>query len=111
MHSTVEVTISMQTTHAKFAMQRLRILTSLFFKDFDHTLAQAYAGVRHDSGDPFVFADTVSRNYSSLGINVHDKLMVFSDSLDVDKCIDIKRHVDSLGGVCMFGIGYFSFQS
>lgn len=66
----------------------------LFIDNFDSDLAEAYDGVRHDSGDPFRFADRFERFYRDNGINPKGKTLVFSDSLDVDRAIEIQRHVD-----------------
>ena len=80
--------------------------TTQFFKDFDYELASVYDGVRHDSGDPFTFADKVIEHYTSKGITPSSKTIVFSDSLNVEKCIAIRDHVVKLNGPkCVFGIG------
>lgn len=80
--------------------------TQVFFKDFGYKLASTYDGVRHDSGDPFVFADNVIAHYKSLNIDPKLKTMIFSDGLNVDKCIEIKAYVDKLDGPkCVFGVG------
>lgn len=56
--------------------------TQSFFEDFDGYLARLFDGVRHDSGDPFVFADKVIEHYKKLGIHPMSKTIVFSDGLD-----------------------------
>jgi nicotinate phosphoribosyltransferase len=78
--------------------------TDAFFKDFNETFARVYDGVRQDSGCPFTFADKVINHYNSLGIDPTTKLIVFSDSLDVEKALAISKHCN--GRVrCSFGIG------
>ena len=47
---------------------------------------------RHDSGDPFAFADRVIDFYQMLGIDPTQKTIVFSDSLDVDQIIKLHEH-------------------
>jgi len=38
-----------------------------FFKDMDLKLSKIYDGVRHDSGDPFIFVDRVIEHYRKTG--------------------------------------------
>jgi nicotinate phosphoribosyltransferase len=77
-----------------------------FFNDFDVVLAKAFSGVRHDSGCPFVFGEKTIAHYNKLGIDPKTKTIVFSDSLDVLKTIEIyKRFVGRIG--VSFGIGTF----
>jgi nicotinate phosphoribosyltransferase len=78
--------------------------TDAFFRDFDTSLARLYDGVRHDSGCPFTFADKVIKHYETIGIDPTTKLIVFSDSLDVEKAIAISRHCKHRIR-CSFGIG------
>lgn len=55
--------------------------TDLFFKCFDTKFAKLFDGVRHDSGDPIVFAEKTIAHYKKLGIDPMSKTIVFSDSL------------------------------
>jgi nicotinate phosphoribosyltransferase len=68
--------------------------TDLFLQNIHGRLAKAYDAVRHDSESPFEFADKMLRFYGEEGIDAKQKGIVFSDSLDVDKAIEIERHVD-----------------
>lgn len=78
--------------------------TDAFFRDFSPELARVYDGVRHDSGCPFNFANRVIENYEKLGIDPTTKLIVFSDSLDVERALAISKHCN--GRIrCSFGIG------
>ncbi|CAO3698893.1 unnamed protein product [Rhizopus stolonifer] len=79
--------------------------TAVFLKDFQYELATTYNGVRHDSGDPFRFADTMVDHYKSLGIDPSTKVIVFSDSLTVDLAVRLQKHSDQLGIKSNFGIG------
>ncbi|KAG0872060.1 hypothetical protein G6F16_005446 [Rhizopus arrhizus] len=79
--------------------------TPIFLKDFQHDLASKYNGVRHDSGDPMVFAETIVQHYQSIGIDPSTKVIVFSDSLTVDRAIALKDHAKKLGIKSSFGIG------
>ena len=58
-----------------------------FLKDFDLYYAKLFDGVRHDSGDPFVFAEKTIAKYESLGLNPVEKVVVFSDSLNLRKAL------------------------
>lgn len=78
--------------------------TEAFFEDFTGTLAHAYDGVRHDSGNPLEFASKVIAHYESLGIDPKTKTIVFSDGLNVDKAIKIKEFCGDRIKVS-FGIG------
>ena len=78
--------------------------TEVFFDAFDTKFAKLYDGVRHDSGDPFEFADKVIAHYEKLGIDPRTKVIVFSDSLNPEKAKEIKDHCRSKI-MCSFGIG------
>ena len=77
-----------------------------FFKDFDTQKAKLWDGLRHDSGDPFEFVDKVREHYLSLGIDPKEKTIVFSDSLNVTKAIELKKYCENKIK-CSFGIGTF----
>lgn len=62
----------------------------------DPDLAHRWTGLRQDSGDPFAFGPRVKKMYQSLGIPNDSKSLIFSDSLTVNKCIDIKKQCDEL---------------
>ncbi|GKX35946.1 MAG: nicotinate phosphoribosyltransferase [Rhizobiaceae bacterium MnEN-MB40S] len=48
-----------------------------------------WTGIRIDSGDPVVAAETAIRWWRSRGEDPQKKLLIFSDGLDTDKIIDI----------------------
>jgi len=75
-----------------------------FFEDFDAKLARLYDGVRHDSGDPYVFGEKLIEHYKQMRMNPLHKTAVFTDGLTVDKAIEIKNRFESRIGVS-FGIG------
>lgn len=68
------------------------LTTDVFFKSFDTKYAKLFDGVRHDSGDPFEFADKTVNHYKKLGIDPTLKQIVFSDSLNTNLCIEIHNH-------------------
>lgn len=75
-----------------------------FLADFNGDLSRAYAGVRHDSGDPFEWTERMLAHYGRLGIDAREKTLMYSDSLTVPRALEIfNRYHDRarLG----FGIG------
>lgn len=66
--------------------------SEFFFKDMTSWQAAKWKGLRHDSGDPIVFGERVIEFYKSHGIDPIDKIIVFSDGLDVDSIININNH-------------------
>ncbi len=75
-----------------------------FFKDMDLKLSKIYDGFRHDSGDPYSFVDKVIEHYRKIGIDPMKKVIVFSDALDVDTAIRLKKYCEGKIN-CSFGIG------
>jgi nicotinate phosphoribosyltransferase len=75
-----------------------------FLNAFNMFYAKLFDGVRHDSGDPYLFADKIFAHYNKLGINPASKTIVFSDNLDVERACRLKHYCD--GKIqCSFGIG------
>ena len=77
-----------------------------FLRDFNKPLAQAYAGLRHDSGDPVVWGERALSHYESLGIDAKEKTLVFSDKLDLERATAIYQHFNGRVNVS-FGIGTY----
>jgi nicotinate phosphoribosyltransferase len=63
-----------------------------FYQSFGMKYAKLFDGTRHDSGDPFVFADKTIEHYKGLGIDPLSKVIVFSDSLNVDAVREIEDY-------------------
>jgi len=78
--------------------------TNVFFQQFDKMFSKLFDGVRHDSGDPLIFADKVIEHYQRLGIDPRTKTIIFSDSLNYDKVRRIAEHCRNRIGMS-FGIG------
>ena len=75
-----------------------------FLKDFSLEKAKLWDGVRHDSGDPYVFVDKIVEHYLKLGIDPKSKTIIFSDGLDTNTAININKYCkDKIK--CSFGIG------
>ncbi|KAK9367828.1 Quinolinate phosphoribosyl transferase [Lipomyces kononenkoae] len=81
--------------------------TDAFLKVFTPKLANIYAGVRQDSGDPLVFVEKIAKFYDEYGIDKSKKVVVFSDSLDVEACKTYKKATDKADMLCSFGVGTF----
>ncbi|KEQ12164.1 nicotinate phosphoribosyltransferase [Endozoicomonas numazuensis] len=77
-----------------------------FLADFDETMAHAYAGIRHDSGDPVKWGELALAHYKKLGIDARSKTFVFSDKLDFETAVSIYRHFEGRVNV-NFGIGTY----
>ena len=82
------------------------ITTDLFLKDFDLTFATLFSGVRHDSGDPFVWGEKIISHYEKLGIDPKTKTLLFSDSLNFERAHNIYDYFKDRCKVA-FGIGTF----
>ena len=82
------------------------ITTDCFLRDFRLTFATLFSGVRHDSGDPFVWGDKMIAHYESLGIDPKTKTLLFSDSLNFEKATKICRYFKGRCKVA-FGIGTY----
>lgn len=82
------------------------LTTELFLLDFDLLHASSYKGVRHDSGDPFIWGDQMIEHYKKLGIDSKTKTLLFSDSLNFDKAQKLYDYFKDRVRVS-FGIGTF----
>ena len=82
------------------------IITDLFLLDFNHSMVNNYSGVRHDSGDPYIWAEKILNHYEKYGIDTHTKQLLFSDNLDFDRAQKLYDHFRSRAKVS-FGIGTF----
>lgn len=75
-----------------------------FLRDFDLYFAKLFDGLRHDSGDPYIWGDKAIAHYRKLKIDPKTKILTFSDGLDLNKAWDLhqyfKDHIKT-----SFGIG------
>ncbi len=75
-----------------------------FLEDFDLYFAKLFDGLRHDSGDPVLWAEKALAHYRRLRIDPHGKRLVFSDGLTLKKALSLyERFGDRVP--CGFGIG------
>lgn len=82
--------------------------TDNYLAQFEEPYIGYYIGVRQDSGDPEVFAKKLSKWYNEKGYcGPNAKMICFSDSLNVEKCIKLKAVCDGddCKIKCCFGIG------
>ena len=75
-----------------------------FLADFDLYFAKLFDGLRHDSGDPYIWGEKALAHYEKLRVDAHTKRLVFSDGLDFGKSIDLYRHFANRAQLG-FGIG------
>lgn len=82
------------------------ITTDCFLRDFQLTYATLFSGVRHDSGDPYVWGEKMIAHYKSLGIDPKTKTLFFSDSLDFERADKLYNYFKDKIRVG-FGIGTY----
>ena len=70
------------------------------------TYAEVFTGVRQDSGDPKTFVKIIGKFYRDQGIQ-DKKVIVFSDSLNIDRCLEYKQVSEEAGFQPTFGVGTF----
>lgn len=75
-----------------------------FLRDFDLYFAKLFDGLRHDSGDPYVWGDKAYAHYCKLKIDTKTKMLTFSDGLDVQKAWELHQYFKDRFQVS-FGIG------
>lgn len=75
-----------------------------FLRDFDMYFCKLFDGARQDSGDPIEWGEALIGHYKRNRVNPATKNMVFSDSLDMERAVEIWRHFRDRIRVS-FGIG------
>lgn len=63
--------------------------TRSFFENMSRSQAKNWKGLRQDSGDPSTFGEMAIKFYESCDVDPGEKLIVFSDGLDVDKIMGL----------------------
>ena len=62
-----------------------------FLNDFDRYFALLYEGLRHDSGDPFVWGEKALAHYAKMRVDAHTKRLTWSDGLDLPRAFSLYR--------------------
>ena len=75
-----------------------------FLRDFDLYFCKLFDGVRHDSGDPFDWAERVIAHFEKHRIDPRQRTLVFSDSLDADLVLRLHERFGARSKLA-FGIG------
>ena len=70
------------------------------------TYAEAFTGIRQDSGDPKDYVKQAREFYDSVGIK-DKKVIIFSDSLNVERCLEYRQVAEEAGFTPSFGVGTF----
>lgn len=86
--------------------------TGIFYNELLSTaagkeIARRWRGLRQDSGDSKAFARRAKEVYEGLGIDPKSKVIIFSGSLNVDRCLDLAAYAQEIGIGAGFGIGTF----
>ena len=63
-----------------------------FLRDFDLYFAKLFDGLRHDSGDPYLWGEKAISHYQKLKIDPKTKSLTFSDGLDLQKAWDLHQY-------------------
>ncbi|MBT4849935.1 nicotinate phosphoribosyltransferase [Candidatus Parcubacteria bacterium] len=66
--------------------------TKFFFDNLTHEQVVNWRGFRHDSGDAIEFGEKVISFYQSHDVDPREKIVVFSDGLDIEKIIKFYGH-------------------
>ncbi|WP_201532767.1 nicotinate phosphoribosyltransferase [Psychrobacter ciconiae] len=63
-----------------------------FLRDFDLYFAKLFDGLRHDSGDPYVWGEKAIKHYQKLKIDPKTKALTFSDGLNLQKAWELHQY-------------------
>ncbi len=65
--------------------------SGFFFRETPRPWAERLGGVRHDSGDPVAYGERVLRWYAHCGVDPAERILVFSDGLELDEILGLER--------------------
>lgn len=63
-----------------------------FLRDFDLYFAKLFDGLRHDSGDPYIWGDKAYQHYQKLKIDSKTKMLTFSDGLTLERAWHLHQY-------------------
>jgi len=66
--------------------------SKVFFEGFNKEDAISVSGLRQDSGNPIEYTDLALQYYKDKNIPSRNKTIMYSDSLNIEKAIIIKKH-------------------
>ena len=75
-----------------------------FLRDYDMYFCKLFDGARHDSGDPFEWGERLIRHYEANRTDPRNKVMVFSDALDIPKVLQLYERFRGRSRLA-FGVG------
>ena len=67
--------------------------SDFFFQDMTPKQALDWKGLRQDSGDPIEWAKKALAFYKRCGVNSKEKLLIFSDGLEIESIVKIANYV------------------
>lgn len=79
-------------------------------RDFNKDLSDSYPWERHDSGDPFAWGERRISSAIDKGLDPRTRGLLFSDSLNIEKAIELTRHFRDRTNVSI-GMGTFLTNS
>lgn len=68
-------------------------------------ILKRWRGLRQDSGDSATFVQHALDMYRKIGVDPSTKLVIFSDGLNVRRCLDLQRMAKDVGIRAGFGVG------
>lgn len=77
----------------------------LLSSDEGRQIAKRWRGIRQDSGDSKAFARKAKEEYDLLGIDSTTKAIIYSDGLDISRCLDLASYSKQIGIGASFGVG------
>jgi len=78
--------------------------SKFFFEDMTKEQAENWRGLRQDSGNPYKFGDDAIAFYEKHGVDPKEKLLLFSDGLDVDTMVALGNYFNGRAKIA-FGWG------
>lgn len=69
--------------------------SQFFFRQIFPEFARTWKGTRQDSGNPFAYGESMLQWYEQYGIDPQHTMIIFSDSLDVKRMIELADIFDS----------------